>query len=182
MKRNEVLARGTAVLICLAAAAGLGACGKKGNLKESVVASLAAEETPDTQIHEGIKLDFDEAQSSTEELVDDYADEYPLNDYIDTYVDEERKIVNLIWPLKDEATEKDGVRYGILLIKLFNDACAQQDFSILYFLQRVDTSKESALAASAGTDDNDHFSFMYCQADILQYRQVIILFFQVADR
>ena len=33
MKRNEVLARGTAVLICLAAAAGLGACGKKGNLK-----------------------------------------------------------------------------------------------------------------------------------------------------
>lgn len=130
MKRNEVLARGTAVLICLAAAAGLGACGKKGNLKESVVASLAAEETPDTQIHEGIKLDFDEAQSSTEELVDDYADEYPLNDYIDTYVDEERKIVNLIWPLKNEATEKDGVRYGILLIKLFNDACAQQDFSI----------------------------------------------------
>ena len=110
MKRNEVLARGTAVLICLAAAAGLGACGKKGNLKESVVASLAAEETPDTQIHEGIKLDFDEAQSSTEELVDDYADEYPLNDYIDTYVDEERKIVNLIWPLKNEATEKDGVR------------------------------------------------------------------------
>ena len=130
MKRNEVLARGTAVLICLAAAAGLGACGKKGNLKESVAASLAAEETPDTQIHEGIKLDFDEAQSTTEELVDDYADEYPLNDYIDTYVDEERKIVNLIWPLKDEATEKDGVRYGILLIKLFNDACAQQDFSI----------------------------------------------------
>ena len=130
MKRNEVLARGTAVLICLAAAAGLGACGKKGDLKESVAASVAAEETPDTQIHEGIKLDFDEAQATTEELVDDYADEYPLNDYIDTYVDEERKIVNLIWPLKNEATEKDGVRYGILLIKLFNDACAQQDFSI----------------------------------------------------
>ena len=130
MKRNEVLARGTAVLICLAAAAGLGACGKKGNLKESVAASLAAEETPDTQIHEGIKLDFDEAQGSAEELVDDFAEEYPLNDYIDTYVDEERKIVNLIWLLQDEATEKDGVRYGILLIKLFNDACAQQDFSI----------------------------------------------------
>ena len=130
MKRNEVLARGTAVLICLAAAAGLGACGKKGDLKESVAASVAAEETPDTQIHEGIKLDFDEAQAAAEELVDDYADEYPLNDYIDTYVDEERKIVNLIWPLKNEATEKDGVRYGILLIKLFNDACALQDFSI----------------------------------------------------
>ena len=130
MKRNEVLARGTAVLICLAAAAGLGACGKQGNMKESVAASLAAEETPDTQIHEGIKLDFDEAHWTTEDLVADFADEYPLNDYIDTYVDEERKIVNLIWPLKDEATEKDGVRYGILLSKLFNDACAQQDFSI----------------------------------------------------
>ena len=38
--------------------------------------------------------------------------------------------MNLIWPLKDEATEKDGVRYAIQLIKMFNDACAQQDFSI----------------------------------------------------
>ena len=130
MRQKELLARGAAVMIALAAAAGLGACGKKGDLRESVAASLAAEETPDTEIHEGIKLDFDEAQSTTEELVDDYAEEYPLNDYIDTYVDEERKIVNLIWPLKDEADEKDGVRYGILLIKLFNDACAQQDFSI----------------------------------------------------
>ena len=113
MKRNEILARGTAVLICIAAAAGLGACGKKGDLKESVRASLAVQETPDT-----------------EELAEDFAEEYPLNDYIDTYVDEERKIVNLIWPLKDEATEKDGVRYAIQLIKMFNDACAQQDFSI----------------------------------------------------
>ena len=130
MRQKELLARGAAVMIALAAAAGLGACGKKGDLKESVKASLAAEETPDTQIHEGLKLDFDEAQWVTEELVDDYADEYPLNDYVDTYVDEERKIVNLIWPLKDEADERDGVRYGILLIKLFNDACAQQDFSI----------------------------------------------------
>ena len=129
MKQKELLARGAAVMIAFAAAAGLGACGKKGDLKESVKASLAAEETPDTQIHEGLKLDFDEAQWVTEELVDDYADEYPLNDYVDTYVDEERKIVNLIWPLKDEADERDGVRYGILLIKLFNDACAQQDFS-----------------------------------------------------
>ena len=109
MKRNEVLARGTAVLICLAAAAGLGACGKQGNMKESVAASLAAEETPDTQIHEGIKLDFDEAQATTEELVDDYAEEYPLNDYIDTYVDEERKIVNLIWPLQNvKSSEAQG--------------------------------------------------------------------------
>ena len=130
MKRNEILARGTAVLICIAAAAGLGACGKKGDLKESVRASLAVQETPDMEIHEGVKLDFDEAQAVTEELAEDFAEEYPLNDYIDTYVDEERKIVNLIWPLKDEATEKDGVRYAIQLIKMFNDACAQQDFSI----------------------------------------------------
>ena len=130
MKRNEILARGTAVLICIAAAAGVGACGKKGDLKESVRASLAVQETPDMEIHEGVKLDFDEAQAVTEELAEDFAEEYPLNDYIDTYVDEERKIVNLIWPLKDEATEKDGVRYAIQLIKMFNDACAQQDFSI----------------------------------------------------
>ena len=130
MKRNEILARGTAVLICIAAAAGLGACGKKGDLKESVRASLAVQETPDMEIHEGVKLDFDEAQAVTEELAEDFAEEYPLNDYIDTYVDEERKIVNLIWLLKDEATEKDGVRYAIQLIKMFNDACAQQDFSI----------------------------------------------------
>ena len=130
MKRNEILARGTAVLICIAAAAGLGACGKKGDLKESVRASLAVQETPDMEIHEGVKLDFDEAQATTEELAEDFAEEYPLNDYIDTYVDEERKIVNLIWPLKDEATEKDGVRYAVQLIKMFNDACAQQDFSI----------------------------------------------------
>ncbi|MBQ7534779.1 MAG: hypothetical protein IJT43_04080 [Stomatobaculum sp.] len=130
MKLRQLMVRGAVLMTVLAALAGLQACGKKGNLRESVVASLAAEETPDTEIHEGIQLDFDEAQSTAEELVDDFAEEYPLNDYIDTYVDEERKIVNLIWPLQNEATEKDAVRYGTFLIKAFNDACAQQDFSI----------------------------------------------------
>ena len=130
MAQKKYLIRTAAVILSAAAAVGLGACGKKGSLKESVAQSLAAEETPDTQIHEGIKLNFDEAQTTTEDLIADFADEYPLNDYIDTYVDEERKIVNLLWPLKDEATEEDGVHYGIFLIKMFNDACADQDFSI----------------------------------------------------
>ena len=75
MARKKYLIRTAAVILSAAAAVGLGACGKKGNLRESVAQSLAAEETPDTQIHEGIKLDFDEAQTTTEDLIADFADE-----------------------------------------------------------------------------------------------------------
>ncbi|WLD86513.1 hypothetical protein QU660_08465 [Stomatobaculum sp. F0698] len=123
--------RTTAVAL-LGTAALLSACGqKRGTLTESAQASAAAEResAPDAVIHDDIKLDFDEAQSSCEELIQD-ADEYPLSSYIDTVVDEDSKTITLIWPLKNEATEEDGVRYANELIRAFNDACADQDFSI----------------------------------------------------
>lgn len=130
-KTKSVLLRTTAVAL-LGAAALLSACGqKRGTLTESAQASAAAERksAPDAVIHDDIKLDFDEAQSSCEELIQD-ADEYPLSSYIDTVVDEDSKTITLIWPLKNEATEEDGVRYANELIRAFNDACADQDFSI----------------------------------------------------
>ena len=130
-KTKSVLLRTTAVAL-LGAAALLSACGqKRGTLMESAQASAAAEResAPDAVIHDDIKLDFDEAQSSCEELIQD-ADEYPLSSYIDTVVDEDSKTITLIWPLKNEATEEDGVRYANELIRAFNDACADQDFSI----------------------------------------------------
>jgi hypothetical protein len=131
-KTKSVLLRTTAAAL-LGAAALLSACGqKRGALTESAQASAAAaqrESAPDAVIHDDIKLDFDEAQSSCEELIQD-ADAYPLSAYIDTVVDEDSKTVTLIWPLKNEATEEDGVRYANELIRAFNDACADQDFSI----------------------------------------------------
>ena len=130
-KTKSVLLRTTAVAL-LGTAALLSACGqKRGTLTESAQASAAAEResAPDAVIHDDIKLDFDEAQSSCEELIQD-ADEYPLSSYIDTVVDEDSKTITLIWPLKNEATEEDGVRYANELIRAFNDACADQDFSI----------------------------------------------------
>ena len=130
-KTKSVLLRTTAVAL-LGTAALLSACGqKRGTLTESAQASAAAEResAPDAVIHDDIKLDFDEAQSSCEELIQD-ADEYPLSSYIDTVVDEDSKTITLIWPLKNEATEEDGVRYATELIRAFNDACADQDFSI----------------------------------------------------
>ena len=130
-KTKSGLLRTTAVAL-LGAAALLSACGqKRGTLTESAQASAAAEResAPDAVIHDDIKLDFDEAQSSCEELIQD-ADEYPLSSYIDTVVDEDSKTITLIWPLKNEATEEDGVRYANELIRAFNDACADQDFSI----------------------------------------------------
>ena len=130
-KTKSVLLRTTAVAL-LGMAALLSACGqKRGTLTESAQASAAAEResAPDAVIHDDIKLDFDEAQSSCEELIQD-ADEYPLSSYIDTVVDEDSKTITLIWPLKNEATEEDGVRYANELIRAFNDACADQDFSI----------------------------------------------------
>lgn len=130
-KTKSVLLRTTAVAL-LGTAALLSACGqKRGTLTESAQASAAAEResAPDAVIHDDIKLDFDEAQSSCEELIQD-ADEYPLSSYIDTVVDEDSKTITLIWPLKNEATEEDGVRSANELIRAFNDACADQDFSI----------------------------------------------------
>ena len=130
-KTKSVLLRTTAAAL-LGTAALLSACGqKRGTLTESAQASAAAEResAPDAVIHDDIKLDFDEAQSSCEELIQD-ADEYPLSSYIDTVVDEDSKTITLIWPLKNEATEEDGVRYANELIRAFNDACADQDFSI----------------------------------------------------
>ena len=81
-------------------------------------------------MHDDIKLNFDEAQSSCEDLLKDNASDYPLSKYIDTVVDENTKTVMLIWPLDNSATEEDGVRYANELIRAFNDACAEQDFSI----------------------------------------------------
>lgn len=103
-----------------------------GCAKRSIEASVAAEiggGDPDMEIHDDIVLDYDEAQESCEEVLTD-EEEYPLNSYIDTFVDEEAKTVVLIWPLLNEATEKDGVKYANAFIRQFNDACADQDFSI----------------------------------------------------
>ncbi len=129
MVQHHCVIRMAAAAMAVTAALGMSACAKRGEVRESVAQSLAAEETPDLEVHDDIVLDFDEAQSSAEELIED-EEIYVLNDYIDTYVDEERRIVNLIWVLQDDATEEDAVQYGKFLIKAFNDACAQQDFSI----------------------------------------------------
>lgn len=102
-------------------------CGMtRGTMASSVAESVENEEGPDQKTQKNITLDFDEAQASCEEALEDYE----LGSYIDTYVDEEKKVVNLIWPLHKEATEADGVEYADAFVRAFNDACYEQDFSI----------------------------------------------------
>ncbi len=117
----------------MTAAVLMSGCRKRDSILESVAAEnpvlAGAEQKPDVEIHDDIILDFDEVQSSAEELISD-SEEYPLSSYIDTYVDEDRKQIWLIWPLKNEATEKDGVKYAEGLLRAFNDAAQEQDFSI----------------------------------------------------
>ena len=112
----------------IAAAALLTGCAKRGDIGASVAQSIANEEGPDQEIHKDITLNFDEAQDSCEELLD--PEDYPLSSYIDTFVDPDTMTVNLIWPLLGEPTEEDGLEYAKAFIRAFNDATAEQDFSI----------------------------------------------------
>ena len=122
-----------AIAAAMSAAVLMSGCTKRGEILESVAAEnpipAGTEEKPDLEIHDDIVLDFDQVQSSAEELIAD-AEEYPLSSYIDTYVDEDRKQIWLVWPLVNEATEKDGVFYAEGLLRAFNDAAQEQDFSI----------------------------------------------------
>ncbi len=128
-KRGFRGSRGMAAALAALLAVGMAGCvPKRGTLAEQAAASAAAEKGPNMAIHGGITLDFDEAQDSCEEILAD--EEYTLSSYIDSFVDEDTKTVNLIWPLRAEATEEDGVRYANAIIRAFNDACAEQDFSI----------------------------------------------------
>ena len=129
MKKTKRIWACTTGLALLGATVLLGGCGPK---RGQLAASAAAEQGKgqDAVMHDDIKLNFDEAQSSCEDLLKDNASDYPLSKYIDTVVDENNKTVMLIWPLDNAATEEDGVRYANELIRAFNDACAEQDFSI----------------------------------------------------
>ena len=111
----------------------LSGCRKRGEILESVAAEnpvlAGGQDKPDVALHDNVVLDFDEIQSSAEELILD-SEEYPLSSYIDTYADEDRKQIMLIWPLQNEATEEDGVHYAEGLLRAYNDAAHDQDFSI----------------------------------------------------
>ncbi len=134
MRRTKQVWSYTAGLALLSAAALLGACGqRRGSLAESAAASAAAAQQGESraaELRNDIQLNFDEAQSSCEDLIKDNAGDYPLSKYIDTAVDENTKTIQLLWPLDNAATEEDGVRYANALLRAFNDACAEQDFSI----------------------------------------------------
>lgn len=123
----------TAVLVtAVSLAAAVGGCGmakRDQSVIESVAQSSADAVGPDLETHTGIVIDFDEAQDSCEELIED-EDIYTLSSYIDTAVDEDTKTVMLIWPLDNSATEEDGVVYANEIVRAFNDACQEQDFSI----------------------------------------------------
>ena len=111
----------------------LSGCMKRGEILESVAAEnpvlAGGQDKPDVALHDNVVLDFDEVQAGAEELILD-SEEYPLSSYIDTYADEDRKQIMLIWPLQNEATEEDGVHYAEGLLRAYNDAAHDQDFSI----------------------------------------------------
>ena len=60
------------LLAAVSLASQLGSCGmakRNQSVIESVAQSSANEEEPDQEIHSGLKIDFDEAQDSCEELI-----------------------------------------------------------------------------------------------------------------
>lgn len=126
MKKNtkKILA-----VLCLAQTAALmvSGCGKR-RIQESIEAESYVATAPDFEIHDDIVIDYDESQDTLEDLLD--IEDYPLSNYIDTWVDTEEGIVYLIWPLADEATEEDAVEYANAIVRGFNDATSEQDFSI----------------------------------------------------
>ena len=98
MKKTKRIWACTTGLALLGATVFLGGCGpKRGQLAASAAASAAAEQGKgqDAVMHDDIKLNFDEAQSSCEDLLKDNASDYPLSKYIDTVVDENTKTVML---------------------------------------------------------------------------------------
>lgn len=99
-----------------------------GCAQREIVVSQNIAQVPDVAIKENIQLDFDQVRSDLEEIM--ISDDYPLVSYIDFAVYEDRNIIRLILPLKEEATQLDSLSYAQSYIKIFNDVAATQDFSI----------------------------------------------------
>ena len=99
----------------------LNACGEK-----KIVTTDSVQ--PYTEITEGLEIDWEQVRENFDEIV---ADTYPdISSYTDFEVMEDQKIIRLIWPLKNTATQLDAIYAGPGYIKLFNDVVATQDFSI----------------------------------------------------
>lgn len=99
-----------------------------GCAEREIVVSQNIARVPDVAIKENVKIDFDQVRDDLEQIM--IGDDYPLVSYIDFAVYEDRNIIRLILPLKEEATQIDSLTYAEEYIKVFNDVVATQDFSI----------------------------------------------------
>lgn len=90
--------------------------------------TLPKEAAPDTELRTDIEVDPIQLKEECEELLNH--EEYPLGEYIDFAIHEEDKVIELIWVLKEEATQIESIDYARDYIKAFNDAYRTQDFSI----------------------------------------------------
>lgn len=111
--------------LCAFLASGLSGCAKR-EIVVSKPIPVGAEFTPETGAD--LTIDFDQVHEDCEDLLD--PNDYPLSEYIDSVCDEESKTITLIWPMKDEAEEKDAVEYAYKFIHAYNEAAMEQDYTI----------------------------------------------------
>ena len=99
----------------------LNACGER-----KIVAPEGEE--PYTGVTNDIQIDWQQVGYDFELAIDG---DYPeISSYTDFEVIEDKKIIRLIWPLKNTATQLEAMNNGAGYIKMFNDIVATQDFSI----------------------------------------------------
>lgn len=115
--------------ILLAACCGLLLCGCTEKNIVTPDATVAVE--PDFGIKENVQIDWEQIQ---EDLNDEYLDgndEYPFVKNIDFYTDESEEDMSLYMmvTVADDIPAEVAAEFGTVLMKRFNDAVAQQDFS-----------------------------------------------------
>ena len=108
------------LLIALGCAAFLAGC------TESTILDPTGPAVPETEIIEGIQIDWNQVQDELdEEFVE--SDDYPYGKNIDFYVEDGNAYMMVT--VEDGVSKEEAAEYATAIIKALNDSVAMQDFS-----------------------------------------------------
>ena len=108
------------LLIALGCAAFLAGC------TESTILDPTGPAVPETEIIEGIQIDWSQVQDELdEEFVE--SDDYPYGKNIDFYVEDGNAYMMVT--VEDGVSKEEAAEYATAIIKALNDSVAMQDFS-----------------------------------------------------
>jgi|GEM_PF-502441 len=125
MKRSNRMIKGivaAALALCLASSV-------TGCAKRTIVVSQH-DNNPQGAIPKNIKIDWDQVKTDCESVLD--KETYPHGSYLDFAVHDEQKVIELIWPMTEDANQLESLDYGKAYIRAFNDAVATQDPSYAF--------------------------------------------------